>query len=164
MSSPSSPPLEQSKPIAPVWIFKLVNPFIKALLRSPLHRLLSGSLMLLTYQGRKSGQWYTNPIGYFAWDNDEVVAFTSGRWWTNLLDGRRVALRIQDQQKEAIATIIHDHAAVVEAMPEVIRRLGAPSGLRLAMGLQKDRQPTVDDFRAIPSGRTIVLFKIIGKA
>jgi hypothetical protein len=36
---------------------------MRALLRSPLHGLLSGMLMLLSYTGRKSGRTYTIPIG-----------------------------------------------------------------------------------------------------
>lgn len=36
-----------------------MNPIMKGLLRSPLHRLLSGTLMLLTYTGRKTGTPYT---------------------------------------------------------------------------------------------------------
>ncbi len=35
------------------------NVFVAALLRSPLHRTLSGSLILISYRGRKSGREYT---------------------------------------------------------------------------------------------------------
>ena len=47
------------------WIFnRFINPFVKAVLRSPVHRLLSGSLVLLTYTGRRSGRRYTLPVMY----------------------------------------------------------------------------------------------------
>jgi hypothetical protein len=36
------------KPLAPLWIFKVASPPVMALLRSRLHRLLSGALMLIT--------------------------------------------------------------------------------------------------------------------
>lgn len=153
---------EAVKSVGPVWIFKLVNPLMKGVLRSPLHRLMSNYLMLLTYQGRKTGKSYTNPVGYFQWSENEVAAFTSRRWWTNLLDSRQVTLNIKRQQVEAVPTIIHEQAEVIAFMPEVIRRLGSPSGLQMALGLPKDRVPTADDFRAIPPGRTIIIFKIVG--
>ncbi len=40
-------------------VLHAVNPFVAALLRSPLHRLVSGGLMLLTYTGRRpySPRW-----------------------------------------------------------------------------------------------------------
>jgi len=34
------------------------------LLRSPLHRLASGSLLLITYHGRSSGRCFTIPVMY----------------------------------------------------------------------------------------------------
>jgi hypothetical protein len=33
----------------------LVNPVVRSLLRTPAHRLLSGSVLLLAYTGRRSG-------------------------------------------------------------------------------------------------------------
>ncbi len=36
----------------------LGNPFVRALLRSRLHGLLSGSLLLVTYTGRKTGRTF----------------------------------------------------------------------------------------------------------
>lgn len=48
----------------PPEVFKLINPMIARLLRSPFHRGLSKHLMLLTFRGRKSGQRYTTPVGY----------------------------------------------------------------------------------------------------
>lgn len=35
---------------------RIGNQFVAALLRSPLHRALSGSLILISYRGRKSGR------------------------------------------------------------------------------------------------------------
>jgi hypothetical protein len=47
MRQASSPPQDKSKPLAPLWIFKLVNPIVNELLRSPLHGLMSKMLMCL---------------------------------------------------------------------------------------------------------------------
>ncbi len=43
---------------------RLVNPLVRLLLRSRLHRLLSGSLVILSYQGRKTGRWRSLPCMY----------------------------------------------------------------------------------------------------
>src|SRR4051794_9581129 len=103
---------EAAKPIAPLWLFKTINPIMTALLRSPLHRLLSGTLMLLTYTGRKTGQSYTIPIGYFAWHTDELMVFSSAGWWTNMRDGKPVTLLVKGRQVEAVPTVIHERSAV----------------------------------------------------
>lgn len=44
--------------------FTLANRLLIALLRSPLHGLASHTLVVLSYQGRKSGKTYTFPTGY----------------------------------------------------------------------------------------------------
>jgi len=43
---------------------RLANRCVIGLLRSPLHRLASGSLLLITYRGRRSGRQFTIPVMY----------------------------------------------------------------------------------------------------
>src|ERR1700682_2231910 len=88
---------EPGKPLAPLWIFKMMNPVMKALLRSPLHAWLDGTLVLLTYTGRKTGKQYTLPIGCFVWGQGELLSFSSARWWTNLRGGVPVTLLLRLQ-------------------------------------------------------------------
>jgi hypothetical protein len=40
---------------------KIANPFVRLILRSPLHGLFSAALLLITYLGRKSAKEYTLP-------------------------------------------------------------------------------------------------------
>jgi len=46
------------------WVFKAVNPFMKSLLRSPLHGWMSGSVTILGFRGRKSGREFATPLSY----------------------------------------------------------------------------------------------------
>jgi hypothetical protein len=126
----------------PLWLFRTLNPLMRALLRSPLHGMLSGMLMLLSYSGRKSGKRYTIPIGYFVWDTDELMAFTTARWWTNLRDGRPVMLLVKGQRLQAVPTAIHEREAVSAALEEFIKRLGLATARKLPLGLPADREPT----------------------
>jgi hypothetical protein len=59
---------------------RLYNPFVVALLRSPLHGFMSGSTMLLTYAGCRSGKAYTKPVNNLR-DGDTllVVSCPPGR-------------------------------------------------------------------------------------
>jgi hypothetical protein len=74
-------------------IYRLLNPTINALLRSPLHGILSWRVMTVHYTGRKSGQRYATPVSYFR-DGDRVVCFTNGRWRHNFREPRSVRLQI----------------------------------------------------------------------
>ena len=76
--------------------YKIANPIVKALLRSPLHRIASGSLTLLHFTGRKSGRRYTTPLSYVRKrDTVWLLSAHSTRWWMNLRGGNApVALEI----------------------------------------------------------------------
>jgi hypothetical protein len=132
---------EAVKPTAPLWIFKIANPIVSAWLRSPLHSVISNMLMRITYRGRKSGRVFTRPIGYFKRDKDELMAFTSARWWVNALDDKPVTLLLIGQQIEAIRTPIQEREAVVNTLEQFVRRLGAKMAQRLPIGLPRDREP-----------------------
>jgi hypothetical protein len=48
----------------PMWVLnRIVNSHVRALLRSPLHPLLSGRLVLLRVTGRRSGRTFEVPVG-----------------------------------------------------------------------------------------------------
>jgi len=66
---------------------RTTNPVVKALLRSPLHRIASGSTALITVTGRRSGRSYTFPVSYRR--EGDVVRIVVGWpeskvWWRNL--------------------------------------------------------------------------------
>jgi deazaflavin-dependent oxidoreductase (nitroreductase family) len=84
---------------------KLANQFVAAVLRSRLHRLLSGSLALLTVRGRRSGKEHTFPVQY-AREGDRVYVYPAGherkQWWRNLLDPSPVRVRIAGEDTEGV--------------------------------------------------------------
>ena len=67
------------------WIFKVANPLVKALLRSPLHGIASRNVALLHFRGRKSGREFVTPLSYVR-ENGTVSLLSahSTRWWMNL--------------------------------------------------------------------------------
>ena len=89
---------------------RVVNPALKTMLRSPIHRLASGRLALITYTGRRSGREYTIPCFYR--DKGDEVTIAVGWpdrkvWWRNLTGkggAVRVLIRGQELPGHAIAT------------------------------------------------------------
>ena len=151
---------EPGKPLAPLWIFKVMNPIMKGLLRSPLHRLLSGALMLITYTGRKTGKQYTIPIGYFVWGEGELMSFSSACWWTNLRSKPPVTLLLNGRRVQAVPTVIEKREAVIDTLEEFIKRLGPRAARRLPIGLPRYRESTRDDLRNVPRGIALVHFQL----
>jgi len=65
-------------------LLRLVNPLVRAVLRSPLHPLLSGSLAVLDYRGRRSGRLFAIPVLYAEHEEAFVVLAATPerkRWW-----------------------------------------------------------------------------------
>ncbi len=83
---------------------RLVNPVVRLLLRSPLHPVLSRSLVISSYQGRKTGRWRSLPCMY-ARDGQDlyVVPGQPDRkvWWRNLRQPTPVRLCLQGRDLEA---------------------------------------------------------------
>ena len=114
-------------------MMRFFNPVIRALLRSPLHSLLSGQILLLTYTGRRSGRQYTLPVGYVR-DGDALLVVSQHselkRWWRNLRGEVPVAVLLRGELVNARADVIEDPAAVAAEVDRLIERLGAKEASR----------------------------------
>ncbi len=93
------------------------NPLLVMILRSPLHPLLSGNTLALTYTGRKSGRAYTAPVNYVR-DGDRLWAtsYRTRTWWRNLRVGVPVSLRLRGHEVQATGQALEDKDAVIEAL------------------------------------------------
>ena len=99
--------------------------FVKLILRSPLHGIMSGNTMLITFTGRNSGQEYTIPVNYFrAGEGDMKVLFTTSRrertWWRNLRNSAKVHLIIGGEDYQATAQAFENPDEVVEGLSEIL--------------------------------------------
>ncbi|HET9102703.1 MAG TPA: nitroreductase/quinone reductase family protein [Solirubrobacteraceae bacterium] len=87
------------------------NPVVTAVLRSPLHPLLSRGLALITVTGSRSGRRYTFPVSYR--QHGDQVTVTVGwperkRWWRNLSHGGRVELQVRGRRRGGTARALGD--------------------------------------------------------
>jgi deazaflavin-dependent oxidoreductase (nitroreductase family) len=94
---------------------KLYNPIVSWLLRFPLHGLMSGSTMLITFSGRKSGKSYTTPVNYVWDDRTSLVVSPKNRlWWRNLRGGIPVTVRVRAQNLRGVGQAFEGEEALEE--------------------------------------------------
>jgi hypothetical protein len=95
------------------------NRLVRALIESPLHRLVSGRMTLITVTGRRSGRQHTLPVEYTL-DGERVtipVMWPQRKlWWRNLQDGAPVKLLLRGAKRtgQAKANVAADGDVKVE--------------------------------------------------
>jgi deazaflavin-dependent oxidoreductase (nitroreductase family) len=136
------------------------NPLLTMILRSPLHSLLSGNTLALTYTGRKSGRTYTTPVNYVR-DGDRLWA-TSTRtrtWWRNLRGGVPVSLRLQGHEVQATGSVMEDEAAVAEALSAYLSKV--PGWAKyFKVGLDASGQLDRNDLARAAKERVMIQFRL----
>jgi deazaflavin-dependent oxidoreductase (nitroreductase family) len=93
------------------------------LLRSRFHRALSGSVLLLTYRGHRTGATHTTPLNY-ARDGDSLLVLSprTHNWWRNLHEAQPVDVLLRGRRYHAIARALEGGAALAEAGPRALLR------------------------------------------
>lgn len=100
-----------------------VNQMMKFVLRSPLHGMLSRTILLITFTGRKSGKTYTTPVSY-SQNGERVCLFTHAAWWKNLRGGAPVSLRLRGREVQGRAEpVVEDQQAIAAGLDTHLRQV-----------------------------------------
>jgi len=155
-TQPTSTPAAVHSGTPPKAVMKVANRIIGPLLRSPLHGLMSGSLMLLTMTGRKSGRPITTPVSYLPDGDGRLILFTFSPWWKNLQGGAPVTLRIKGRDVAAIVTPDTDTDAVAGEISRFLQTHGLQNARKIGLSLDPKQPPSLADIRAIAANRVVI--------
>lgn len=138
------------------------NGFLKLVLRSPFHALLSQSTMLVTVTGRKSGKTYTTPVNYLRQgDLLSTISHRNRAWWKNLRGGAPATLRLLGKDVPAAGSVIEEDNAVAEKLTGFFQQ--APQIARYSgIGLDEHGRPRPEDILQAAKSRVMVQFKLNG--
>lgn len=87
-------------------VLRRLKPLVVAILRSPLHGLLSKDLLLLTYVGARSGRRLVLPLSYVEIDGRPYLCTRSSLWWRNLRVTPGVELMLRGRRVAAVADVL----------------------------------------------------------
>jgi deazaflavin-dependent oxidoreductase (nitroreductase family) len=130
---------------------------MKFVLRSPMHGMVSQSILLITFTGRKSGKTYTTPVSYSQHD-DQVVVFSHADWWKNLRGGAPVTLRIQGREFQGLPEpVAKDKQAVAAGLTAHLRKV--PSDARYyGVTFDDNGSPRAEEVEK--AAQTVVMLRI----
>jgi deazaflavin-dependent oxidoreductase (nitroreductase family) len=110
---------------------KIVNPIVRLILRSPLHSLMSGSLLIINCCGRKTGREYSLPVQYAQAGN--IIYIVPGMpgqktWWRNLKEAAPVKLTLRGKHLAGNAVVLKPDTeadAIMAGLDVFLRRFPA---------------------------------------
>jgi hypothetical protein len=141
-------------------VLRVINPFVSAILRSPLHGALSGRVLLLSFTGRKTGKRYRFPVEYTA-DGEALVVFSGRRWWANLRGGAAVTARLRGRERSGRAEVSEDRAVALAEVERLIARFGAKdAGRRIGLALDSGPPLSRDELAAAIEGHAVILLRL----
>jgi hypothetical protein len=108
------------------------NALTTLILRSPLHKIISKSTLLIAMTGHKSGHEITLPVNYFQFGDILYITSLRGRtWWRNLRGSQPVRVWLRGHLIEGKATTEEGYTTVFENLknffqnrPDITRYFG----------------------------------------
>ena len=93
-----------------MWVLnRVVNPIVRAVLRSPLHPLLSRRLVLLRVTGRRSGRTFELPAAYVRDDSGILVTVGAPerkQWWHNIDGPTPITVVLRGRTRPGVAELV----------------------------------------------------------
>ena len=140
------PAVERMQPPQALWD-NVVNPFMRALLRSRLSGVVDSRLGLMQFRGRRSGRDYEVPIGVHRVGGRLRVLTNSG-WRVNFRGGHPLRLRFEGAWRDGTGALLEDPDEVASFYAERIDELGwRKAGRQLGIRINVDRAPTHAELR-----------------
>ena len=136
------------------------NWFMSWLLRSPFHGLISGSILLITSNGRRSGKEYSALLNYIRDGNNLWVTSVRTRtWWRNFREGWPIRVLLRGNEIEGWGVAITKQDALSEAFHEFFR-LSPSSAKFFKVKFEDDGVPDQGDLERILAERVMVKINI----
>jgi len=138
---------------------KIGNFFMKLLLNSPLHGMMSSNTLLISYTGWKSGKTYTTPVNYT--QDGDMVRIVSQRdrvWWRNLIGGAPVTLRLRGKDRYGTANAFTDDARLMQGFEAFLR---PNPQLARYFGIRHDQHGILNKEDIVEASKSRVVVEIV---
>lgn len=143
----------------PAAVLRVVDPVMRRLLRSPLHRAVSSKLMILSVQGRKTDRTIDVVVGRHPVDGQLLVS-ASGAWRHNLRGGAPGRVTLDGVEHTGHATLEEGPNEVAAVYRQLLELVGRDRAGDLGLRLNIQRLPTVEEIEPAVARRAIARVKL----
>jgi hypothetical protein len=138
---------------------QISNSWMKWLLKSPLHSLASGSTLLVTVTGRKTGKAISTPVNYLRLEDSLYTISSRDRtWWRNLRgDSGGCIIWLQGKETPATGTVIETGQGVADSLRKYIQASPFAAGY---LKIRRDTSGTLneEDLLKASASRVVIRF------
>ena len=142
-------------------MYKILNPVMKGILKSPMHGAVSKDICVIEFKGRKSGRAMSTPVSYHIKDG-RVHCFTSKdmTWWKNLVDVDEAAIVVQRKRIVARPQVVTDDLQILNAALTDMLTAVPRDATFSNVGLDENKIPLADDIAAAAPNMVYVSFPL----
>ena len=96
-------------------VFPRLNPAIRRLLKSPLHFVASWYVLLVRFDGRRTGKCYEVPLAFHRSKDGalEVVTSIRGFWWRNLRGVDQASVTFRGRERLARVELVEEDVEAI---------------------------------------------------
>lgn len=142
------------------YLFRFINPFVRIILKSPIHFILSHQILLFRVIGRKSKKIYEIPASY-AHINDALVCVTlrENLWWKNFIDIENQDIYFKGKKiNKKISINFSDDNFVREKLKELIEH-NPIDAFFAGVKLDRNKVPNSEDLDKAAKLHTVIILK-----
>lgn len=142
------------------YLFRFINPFVRIILKSPIHFILSHQILLFRVIGRKSKKIYEIPASY-AHINDALVCVTlrENLWWKNFIDIENQDIYFKGKKiNKKISINFSDDNFVRTKLKELIEH-NPIDAFFAGVKLDRNKVPNSEDLDKAAKLHTVIILK-----
>jgi hypothetical protein len=137
-----------SRSIPPQRLITMINPMVRGLLSSPLHKAMDSALLVLHVTGHRTGRRYDIPVGYLD-INGHLIVVTQHPWRANLRGRHDVLVTYRGRRRTMHVTLDEEPGSVATTLHRLVERLGRPAMKRqVGLTIHVQRAPSLAELEA----------------
>jgi len=142
-------------------MWRIINPLVVLIARSPIHLLVSTQILVTQFNGRKSGNPYRVPVSFHKDENTYTcVTLRSNLWWKNLIDMERTDIWLNGKLVNVQLELEYEDDEVVKSNLRHLVSGNAIDAFFAKVKLNKDGSPDEKSLEDAAKIHTVLKFRV----